>query len=236
MAVPTPQGSIAENLAAVRRVIADSAQRSGRSPDQVTLVAVSKLQPVTKALEAYAAGQRVFGENYVQEGLAKISRLPMDTVWHLIGHLQSNKAKQVPGQFTWVETVDSLKVARSLERHAADAGVSLQGLLQVNWSREPSKSGVEDPPSLRAIIEGATGFRHLRIRGLMTIPDPAWGEADLRRCFAAMRNLREELTKEFGLPESFTELSMGMSSDYGWAIEEGATIVRVGAAIFGART
>lgn len=231
-----PRSPVAENLAAIRRVIEDAARRSGRSPDAITLVAVSKLQPVPKLFEAYAAGQRVFGENYVQEALDKMSALPRDASWHMIGHLQSNKARQVPGRFAWIETVDSLKLARTLEKHATETRSDVQALVQVNWSGEASKSGLQDQDAVKSLVEALAGFQHVRLRGLMTIPDPEWDEAALRRCFSAMRRLREELAAEFGIHERLTELSMGMSHDYAWAIEEGATIVRVGTAIFGART
>jgi pyridoxal phosphate enzyme (YggS family) len=223
------------NLAAVRNAIADAARRSGRAPDAVTLVAVSKLQPASKLREAYAAGQRVFGENYVQEALGKIAEMPTDAVWHLIGHLQSNKAKQVPGRFEWIETVDTVKLAEALDRHAAAQGAEMRALVQVNWSGEATKSGLQDADALRALVEAMAGLDQVRLRGLMTIPDPQWDEARLRRCFAEMRRLREDLAAEFGLQDRLTELSMGMSHDYAWAIEEGATMVRVGTAIFGER-
>lgn len=227
---------IASNLASVRRSVGEAARRSGRSPDAITLVAVSKLQPVENIRAAYAAGQRVFGENYVREALEKMPELPGDCVWHLIGHLQTNKARQAPGRFHWVETVDSVTLARALERHAAEAQASLDVLVQVNWSEESTKSGVAGRDALRELVRETAAQSHLRLRGLMTIPDPQFTELELRRCFGQMRTLRGELAVEFGLAGRLTELSMGMSHDYAWAIEEGATIVRVGTAIFGARS
>jgi pyridoxal phosphate enzyme (YggS family) len=230
-----PEGTVAENLARVRERIAEAARRSGRPPEAVTLVAVSKLQPIARIEQAYAAGQRVFGENYVQEALGKIAALPADARWHLIGHLQSNKARLAAERFACIETVDSPRLAHALERHAGEAGAAPEALVQVNWSGEASKAGVTDPEALRRLVEELAGYRHLRLRGLMTIPDPAYGEAELRRCFAEMRRLRDALAAEFGLGERLKELSMGMSHDFEWAVEEGATIVRVGTAIFGAR-
>ena len=226
---------IADNLARVRDRMAKAALRAGRSPEEVTLVAVSKIQPAAAVREAFAAGQRVFGENYVQEAIAKMDALPAEAVWHIVGRLQSNKAKVAAARFRAVQTVDSPKLARALERHAAEAGRPVEGLIQLNWSREAAKAGIQDEAALRERIEEAAEFRSLRIVGLMTIPDPEYGEQALRRHFSEMRQLRENLAKEYGIGADFSELSMGMSRDYEWAIEEGATIVRVGTAIFGAR-
>ena len=226
---------IADNLARVRDRMAEAALRAGRSPEEVTLVAVSKIQPAAAVREAFDAGQRVFGENYVQEAIAKMDALPAEAVWHMVGRLQSNKAKVAAARFRAVQTVDSPKLARALERHAAEAGKPVEGLIQLNWSREAAKAGIQDEAALRELIEEAAEFRSLRIVGLMTIPDPEYGEQALRRHFAEMRQLRENLAEEYGIGADFSELSMGMSRDYEWAIEEGATIVRVGTAIFGAR-
>jgi pyridoxal phosphate enzyme (YggS family) len=228
--------TIADHLALVRERIAQAARRSGRAPEAVTLVAVTKTQPAARVREAFEAGQRVFGENYVREALAKMAELPPGAVWHLIGHLQTNKVRLAVGHFPWIESVDSARLARALEQRARESGLVLDVLAQVNWSHEATKSGVTDPDALRVLAEEWGACRALRLRGLMTIPDPAFGERELRRCFAGMRALREALAAEFGLGERLTELSMGMSHDYEWAIEEGATIVRVGTAIFGART
>ena len=226
---------IADNLARVRERMAAAAQRAGRSPEEVTLVAVSKIKPAAAVREAFDAGQRVFGENYVQEAIAKMDAVPAEAVWHMVGRLQSNKAKAAVARFRAVQTVDSPRLARALERHAAEAGKPVEGLIQLNWSHEAAKSGIQDQAALRELIEGAADFRSLRIVGLMTIPDPEYGERELRRHFAELRQLREKLAEEYGIGADFRELSMGMSHDYEWAIEEGATIVRVGTAIFGAR-
>ena len=206
---------IAENLAAVR----------ARLPAHVTLVAVSKLQPAEAIRAAYAAGQRDFGENYVQEWRGKAAALAdlADLRWHLIGALQANKAKYVAGACALVHGLESAKVASELDRRAAARGALQPILVQVNVAREPQKGGVavEELPTLLAEL-GA--LPHLRVAGLMTIP-PA--EADPRPHFAALR----ELAKAHGL----AQLSMGMSADWPLAVEEGATLVRVGTAIFGHR-
>jgi pyridoxal phosphate enzyme (YggS family) len=227
--------SIAGNLSAIRQRMADAARRSGREPESVTLVAVSKTQPVAKVREAYEAGQRLFGENYVQEALPKIAQVPPDAVWHLIGHLQSNKVRHAVGTFACIQTVDSPKLALALEQRAQARGLTVEALVQVNWSHEATKSGVADPDALRRLVEGMRGYVAVRLRGLMAIPDPRLGESGLRSCFAGMRRLRDSLAAEFDLGPAFSELSMGMSQDFEWAIEEGATLVRIGTAIFGAR-
>jgi PLP dependent protein len=207
--------TVAESLARVRAGI----------PPNVTLVAVSKTQPVELVREAYAAGQRHFGENYVQEWRAKAEALSdlADLVWHFIGSLQSNKAKYLAGRVGLVHTVDREELARELGRRSVQKGVATRVLVEVNVAGEASKSGCgpEEVPRLVEIIGTIPG---LELRGLMCIP-PFQG--DSRPHFRRLRELRDSL----GLPE----LSMGMSSDYQAAIEEGATIVRVGTAIFGER-
>ena len=219
----------------MRERIAAAARRSGRNADAVTLIAVSKTQPAGRVREAFDAGQRLFGENYVQEALGKIEVLPAEARWHLIGHLQTNKARNVVGAFACIQTVDSPRLALALERRAAALQTRLDVLLQVNWSHETSKSGVTEPDALRALAAEVAGYSWLKLRGLMTIPDPSYGETELRRCFVELRRLRETLAAECAPDAPCTELSMGMSHDFEWAIEEGATMVRVGTAIFGAR-
>jgi hypothetical protein len=227
-------GGIAGNLAAVRERIAQAARRSGRDADAVTLVAVSKTKPLAAVMEAYAAGQRLFGENRVQEALPKLEQSPADTEWHMIGHLQTNKARQIPGAFSTVQSVDSEKLARALSKHVPK-GDTLDIMLQLNWSHEASKAGIADEDGLRQVLEAVLPLPGLRLTGLMTIPDPDYSEAQTRRCFADIRGLHGRMRQEFGLGEAFRELSMGMTHDFEWAIEEGATVVRVGTAIFGAR-
>jgi len=227
--------SIAENLAQVRSRIAAAARRSGRAATAVRLIAVSKTHPATAVAEAFAAGQVDFGENRVQEALEKILQAPPGAVWHLVGHLQSNKARLVPRAFRMVHSLDSVPLAEALDRHAQAAACTVAVLLQANLSGEASKSGVADAADLEPLLAAVLRCQRLRPVGLMTIPDPAGGEAGTRAAFARLRELLEPLRKACGAGADFCELSMGMSQDFEWAIEEGATYVRVGTAIFGAR-
>lgn len=226
---------IAENLAAVRRRIAEAERRAGRPAGSVALIAVSKSQPARAIQEALQAGQRVFGENRVQEALEKIASTGAGADWHLIGHLQSNKAKLVPGRFKAVQTVDSVKLATALGAHAAALGAVLEVMVQLNWTREATKSGVQDWDGLRDVLACMHGLPALRATGLMTIPDPSFGERQTREHFALVSGLLERARRELDPGPQFRELSMGMSHDFEWAIEEGATVVRVGTAIFGTR-
>ena len=230
--------SIAENLAAVRDRIAAAAKAAGRDAGEITLIAVSKEKPAEVVVEALRAGQRVFGENRVQEALAKIETVAEEVEqaeWHLIGHLQTNKARMIPGRFAAVHTLDSERLARALNRHAESAGVVLDVFIQLNLAREASKSGVREMGELGRLLECVLECGALRPRGLMTLPDPALDEAGTRAHFAQVRELNIKVGGEFGLGPNFNELSMGMSHDFLWAIAEGATMVRVGTAIFGAR-
>ncbi len=228
---------IARNLAGVRQAIASAARSAGRSPDDVTLIAVSKRQPPELIAAAAAAGQRDFGESTAQEAVAKIDRLGgLDAVWHFIGHLQSNKARFIPGRFAWLHSLDSLPLARRLSQLAADSAATLDVLIEVNIAHEPARHGVPDSallPLIAQLLDAA--LPNIRLRGLMAIgPYPA-SEPQLRTAFAAVRALRDECRSRFGIP-GFSELSMGMSTDFVPAILEGATMVRIGTAIFGART
>lgn len=226
---------IAANLAQVRERISAAAVRAGRNPQAVRLVAVSKTKPADAVRQALAAGQVLFGENRVQEALEKIDEIGSGPQWHLIGHLQSNKARFVPGRFAMVESVDSARLAQQLDRHAAAADLILNILLQLNWQGESSKAGVLDESELQALLEAVLACGNLRVCGLMTIPDPALDEQGTRGVYAEMRNQLERLASSLKPGPQFRELSMGMSHDYELAIEEGATLVRVGTAIFGAR-
>lgn len=228
-------GSIAENLAQVRERIATAAAQAGRPPGEVTLIAVSKTKPPQAVAEALAAGQRIFGENRVQEALEKMAHVPAEAEWHLIGHLQRNKSRLVPGSFSAMQSLDSERLAHALEGHAAAAGLALDVFIQLNLGREATKSGVETPAELDRLVETVLGCPNLRLKGLMTLPDPALSEAETRRHFAEVRELQEKLSAEFAPGPQFCELSMGMSHDYALAIAEGATMVRVGSAIFGER-
>ena len=227
--------AIADRLAAVRERIAVAAKRAGRSAEEVTLIAVSKTKSAQAVCEALAAGQKIFGENRVQEALEKIPGVPPEAEWHLIGHLQSNKARLIPGHFAMMHTLDSEKLARALDRQFAEAGRKLEVLIQLNWCEEPTKSGVRNQAELETLMEAALSSEALVLRGLMTIPDPALDEGQTRTHFAEIRELLEKMKSRFNPGERFSELSMGMSHDFQWAIEEGATMVRVGTAVFGGR-
>ena len=224
--------TIAARLDAVRARIAAAARHAGREPADVTLLAVSKTWPAEAVREAAAAGQRAFGENYVQEGVDKAEALrALGLEWHFIGPLQSNKTRPVANAFDWVHGIDRLKIA---ERLSAQRDVHLPPLnvcIQVNVSGEDSKSGVA-PAEAGALAQAVAALLRLRVRGLMCIPEPTDDVAAQRRPFAELRHLFERLREE-GL--ALDTLSMGMSHDIEAAIAEGATMVRVGTAIFGDR-
>jgi pyridoxal phosphate enzyme (YggS family) len=223
---------IAARLRAVRAQIAEAARRAGRAPEEVRLLAVSKTKPPEAIRAAYAAGQREFGENYVQELAHKAEALrDLDgIVWHFIGRLQRNKARDVARLGAIVEVVDREELARELDRRALAEGRRLDVMIEVHVGGEASKGGAEpeDVPALAALVRASAG---LRLVGLMTIPPPVDHAEQARPSFAALRALRDRC----GGPAALPHLSMGMSSDYEVAIAEGATIVRVGTAIFGAR-
>ncbi len=226
---------ICNNLDRVRAAIAEAARRGNRDPDSVRLVAVSKRMDRAKISQAMACGQTMFGENYLQEARAKIESLPSSLRWHFIGHLQSNKAKAAVHLFDLIETVDRLKLARALDRYAAESGDRQDVLVQVNVGREAQKSGVL-PEDAETLLRNMAGLDHLRVLGLMTIP-PRVADAEASRpWFRQLRQLGCQLARMglFADNERF-ELSMGMSADFAVAIEEGATLVRVGTAIFGRR-
>jgi PLP dependent protein len=226
-------GSIANNLQAVMAQIADAAKAAGRSPQDIQLLAVSKTWPVEFVREAAAAGQRAFGENYVQEAVDKIAALNLPELeWHFIGPLQSNKTRQVAEHFDWVHSIDRLKLAERLSAQRPDGMPPLNVCLQVNVSGEDSKSGCTEDEA-EALARQIAKLPSLRLRGLMAIPAPA-DDFDVQRApFARLRRLVERLRAE-GL--ALDTLSMGMSHDMTAAILEGATIVRVGTAIFGKRS
>ncbi len=228
-------GEIAARLAEVRGRIDRCAVRSGRTPGEITLVAVSKTVSAAVVAAAAAAGQRIFGENRVQEALGKAEFLGPGLEWHLIGHLQSNKAKAAVRLFTVVESLDSPALALELDRRAGEAGRRLRVLVQVKLAEEATKSGVaqQDAP---ALIETVARLPNLELAGLMTIPPPPGIPEDSRPWFGRLRGLRDLWDGECCPRGTLRELSMGMSADYEVAIEEGATMVRVGSVIFGGRT
>jgi pyridoxal phosphate enzyme (YggS family) len=230
--------SIAENLAEVRRRVADAARRARRDPSDVTLVAVSKTFPVDRVREAHAAGQRDFGENKVQEGLQKLTdAADIPLRWHLIGHLQSNKAKKAATGFACVHSVDSLDLLRRLDEGAAarpPGAAPLEVLIQVDFAGEATKFGAAPDEALR-IVDEALQAKAVALKGLMLLPPWSEDPEETRPWFARLRQFRDTLVHD-GVPAAaLGQLSMGMSHDYEAAIEEGATIVRVGTAIFGKR-
>ncbi|MEJ2159739.1 MAG: YggS family pyridoxal phosphate-dependent enzyme [Chromatiales bacterium] len=223
---------ITNNLQAVRKRIAAAATECGRDPSDVMLLAVSKGQPMAAIVNAAAAGQRDFGENYLQDATAKILGVADSGLsWHFIGHLQSNKTREVAASFDWVHTVDSVRIARRLSDQRPPAAAPLNICLQVRIGDEATKSGVrpEDVAGLAAAVAPLGG---LRLRGLMCIPPPSEDRSTQRAHFAGLRTLYEALRAD---GYKMDTLSMGMSADLEAAIAEGATIVRVGTAIFGPR-
>lgn len=226
---------ICDNLAHIRATIAQAAQKAGKNPETVKLVAVSKTVPTDAMLEAVHCGQMVFGENYLQEAADKMARLPAAIRWHCIGHLQSNKTRRAVELFDVIETVDRWKVALALDNHARLLHKDLSILLQVNIGREPQKSGVL-PEAAEPLLRKIAAATSLRVLGLMTIPPYSSDPEHSRPYFSALNQLAQRLAA-CGLfaNNACVELSMGMSNDYPVAIEEGATLVRVGTALFGAR-
>jgi PLP dependent protein len=230
--------SIADNLSAVRARITAAARRVGRDANEITLMAVSKTFPAEAIRAAYDAGQRLFGENYVQEFAAK--REPLrdlaDASFHLIGHLQSNKAARAAQLFNGVDSLDSLSLARKLNAALAGHNERLPVLLEINVGGEGSKTGIPlDSPELDAILNAAPELSHLEIRGLMVIPPLTDDPGAARPFFRAVRDLRDRITMRRMPGVGMDVLSMGMSHDFEVAIEEGSTCVRIGTAIFGTR-
>lgn len=224
--------TISANLQAVIARIDDAARRFGRNPDGISLLAVSKTWPASDVREAALAGQRSFGENYVQEGVAKAQSLaPLGLDWHFIGPLQSNKTRPVAETFAWVHSVDRLKIAERLSEQRPEHLPALQVCIQVNVSGEQTKSGVT-PDTVAALAHRVAELPRMRLRGLMAIPEPVDDFERQRAAFRRLREAFEQLRKE-GLP--LDTLSMGMSHDLEAAVAEGATMVRVGTAIFGER-
>ena len=227
---------IADRLTAIRQRITTAAQSTGRDPSSVQLVAVSKTFPIESVHEAYAAGQRLFGENRVQEALDKIAVFnPPDIRWHLLGHLQSNKAKKAAPAFAVIQSVDSMDLLQRLDRAAEEAGTHPELLIQIDLAGEATKFGVR-PEEAPAILEAAGSCHAARVVGLMTLPPMAEQPEDSRPWFRRLRELRDGWLAQGTPAPMLRELSMGMSGDFDVAVQEGATIVRVGTAIFGGRT
>jgi len=229
---------IAANVAAVCERIARAATRVGREPNSITLMAVSKTVDAERIKEAYAAGLRVFGENRVQEFEGKSAGLSelKDAEWHLIGHLQSNKAKKAAELFHAVDSVDSIRLAERLNQAATEAGKKLEVLIEIKVGQEESKAGIPlDSPELEELLLAAPRLEHLTIRGLMTVPPFTEDPEGSRPYFRLLRDLRDQIAARKLPAIQMDVLSMGMSHDFEVAIEEGSTCVRVGTAIFGAR-
>ncbi|MEA2114847.1 MAG: YggS family pyridoxal phosphate-dependent enzyme [Thermodesulfobacteriota bacterium] len=226
---------ICDNLDRIRSRIQEAAENCGRDPQEIRLVAVSKRMPAKAVEEAYRCGQVIFGENYLQDARDKIKQLEPSLQWHFIGHLQSNKAKTAAEIFQVIETVDRLKIARALDRYAGELEKSLEVLIQVNVGREPQKSGVL-PDETKGLLQEIGSLSNLKVRGLMTMPPYGHEPEASRPWFRELKQLADQLASK-GLFEDNddVELSMGMTGDFTVAIEEGATLVRVGTAIFGPR-
>jgi hypothetical protein len=227
---------ICENLKIIREKIAVTANRCGRNPSDIQLLAVSKRMDTAKIREAYECGQLFFGENFLQEAQEKINHLDQSISWHFIGHLQSNKTKMAARLFQMIETVDRLKVARALNKHAAAIDKYLDILVQVNIGMEEQKSGV-DPQNAEQFLCKLGTLENLRVRGLMIMPPFLPDPEKSRPYFRALKKMADQFQEQgFFTENSPTVLSMGMTNDFTVAIEEGSTLVRVGTAIFGERT
>lgn len=232
----TTQAELEANLADIRARINAACDRAGRAHDSVRLLAVSKTVDEARIRMAYAAGCRELGENKVQEAYGKWEAMNdlQDLKWAVIGHLQTNKAKLVARFASEFQALDSLRLAEALDRRLQNEGRTLDVFVQVNTSGEASKFGLA-PEQVMDFARALPGFSSLRVRGLMTLALFSSDESHVRPCFHILRDLRERLQQDAPAGEHFQELSMGMSGDFEWAIEEGATTVRVGQAIFGSR-
>ncbi len=230
--------SVSDNIRAVRERITRAAARVGRNLDSITLMAVSKTVEPERIKEAYAAGLRVFGENRVQEFEGKSAALSKlkDAEWHLIGHLQTNKARKTAELFHAVDSVDSLRLAEKLNQAAAEANKKLEVLIEIKVGQEESKAGIPlDSPELEKLLRAAPQLASLQIRGLMTVPPFTDDPEGARTYFRLLRDLRDQIVARTLPGIQMDVLSMGMSHDFEVAIEEGSTCVRVGTAVFGAR-
>lgn len=225
---------IAENLRQVRENIRRACQAAGRNPQEVTLIAVSKTKPVSALQEAYDADARVFGENKVQEIMDKYDRLPSDIQWHMIGHLQRNKVKYIVDKVAMIHSVDSLRLAETIEQEAAKHNVKVPVLIEVNVAQEESKFGLRTDEVL-PFLESIAGFSHLEVKGLMTIAPFVENPENNREVFRELKKLSVDINAKNINNITMSVLSMGMTGDYEVAVQEGATMVRVGTGIFGER-
>ncbi|MBI9100328.1 MAG: YggS family pyridoxal phosphate-dependent enzyme [Spirochaetaceae bacterium] len=227
--------TIAENIQNIYRIIAETAGKCGRNPKDISLMAVSKTKPMSMLLEAYDAGMRLFGENRVQEAVDKRKELPADAEIQLIGHLQSNKTKLSVGNFSCIQSVDSLKIARKINDQALTLGIVQDILLEVKTSEEEAKSGFSGEALYFDSVKEIMAMENIQVKGLMTIAPFVDDEKIIRQSFSQCRLIFEK-TKEIYPHAPLSVLSMGMSGDYRIAIEEGATLIRVGSSIFGTRS
>ena len=227
--------AIARNWDAVQARVGDAATRAGRSPDEITVVVVTKTRSAEEVAAALRAGVTDVGENRVQEAASKRSDVPGPARWHLVGQLQRNKVGKAVDVFDVVQSVDNERLAEALARRATGSGRTIEILLQVNTSGAAGQGGVE-PESLAALAESVSALDHLDLRGLMTIAAHSDDTESVRRCFRRLRELGEQLRDNSSLATDLGVLSMGMSGDFELAIEEGATMVRIGSAIFGPRS
>lgn len=225
---------ITENLEQVRKNIDEACRMAGRDPKEVTLIAVSKTKPVSMLKEAYDAGARCFGENKVQEIMDKHPQLPEDIQWHMIGHLQRNKVKYIVDKVSMIHSVDSLRLAQTIEQEAAKHNVCVPVLLEVNVAQEESKFGLKMGEVL-PLIETIADFPHIKVQGLMTIAPYVENAEDNRDFFRQLKKLSVDIEAKNINNVSMSVLSMGMTGDYQVAVQEGATMVRVGTGIFGER-
>jgi pyridoxal phosphate enzyme (YggS family) len=226
---------ISENLERVKSRIAEAAGRSGRAPESIRLVVVSKTVSIEKIIEARQAGAELFGENRVQEALEKIDHLGQSgPVWHFIGHLQKNKVKHIVGRFDLIHSVDSVDLAQIINEKSLAQNLITHILVQVNVTGEASKSGLA-PDALESALRALSKMPAIKVEGLMTIPPLAPNPEESRNVFSRLSELRDQMAELSMEGISLQELSMGMSNDFTVAIEEGATLVRVGSAIFGDR-
>ncbi len=226
--------SVAQNISDIRERIAAACERAGRQPHEITLIAITKTQPVSAIREAVSAGIKVLGENRVQEAEAKVSNLGAEVSWHLVGHLQTNKVKKALSLFSVIQSVDSLRLAQEIQRHAEVSRQTVRVFIEVNTSGEATKFGIEPklaPELAKRIVE----LQNLRLSGLMTIGALTAQTGIIRSCFQKLHELRDEIRETNVLDTDFLELSMGMTDDFEIAIEEGSTMVRIGRAIFGER-
>jgi pyridoxal phosphate enzyme (YggS family) len=235
MEIPSRRDEIATGLSAVRQRLARALERAGRLPSSVRLVAISKTRPAEDVRAAFDAGQVDFGENRVQEAVEKAAATAdIPITWHLVGHLQSNKARRAAGAFAWIQSIDSAELLKRVDAAAGEAGRAVEVLIQVDLAGEPTKHGAPADAWL-SLFEAASECRAARVAGLMLLPPFTPDPEDARPYFRRLRALRDELAGRGVPPGMLRELSMGMSHDFEVAVEEGATLVRVGTAIFGER-